>query len=117
MATRTEEYATMSREMLEKGQQALVQEDLVQASEKLWGAAAQMVESVAERRGWDHRGHRELFKAIGRIANESGDASFRDLFHVANSLHSNFYEHWMSTDFVELGLDRVEQLISKLEAL
>ena len=86
MSMRTEEYPTQSREFLYKGREALDQWDLVQASEKLWGAAAQMIKSVAERRGWQHGGHRELFRTVSRIAQDSGDGRLIDLFQFASNL-------------------------------
>ena len=116
MTTRAESYATASRDFLRKGREALEQGDLTQASEKLWGATAQMVKAVAEERGWAHGGHRELFQVVSRLAQDSADPTLRGLFHVANSLHSNFYENWMEGDMVAEGLDRVQELISKLEA-
>ena len=91
MTTRNEEYAAMSRKLLEDGRQALSQGDPVQASEKLWGAAAQMVKSVAESRGWPHHDHRELFRVVNRLAQETGDLELRRLFRLANSMHTNFY--------------------------
>ena len=52
-----EKYKSAGRELLEKARDELAQGDLRQASEKGWGAAAQMVKAVAERRGWRHDGH------------------------------------------------------------
>lgn len=117
MIDRTDEYASMSRELLEKAREALEEDDLVQASEKLWGAAAQMVKSVAERRGWPHGGHRELFLVISRITQETADPRFSALFREANSLHWNFYEYRMDRDNVEQGLVSVQELIDKLQRI
>ena len=114
MTTRTEEYAVMSQRLFEQGQEALEQEDLVQASEKLWGAAAQMVKSMAERRGWPHSSHRELFQVVNRLALETGDIELRRLFRLANSMHTNFYENWMTREDVEDSVGEVQELISKL---
>ena len=115
MIGRTEEYAAMSRELFEKGQEALRQGDLVRVSEKLWGAAAQMVKAVAERRGWPHSSHRELFQVVSRLAQEIGDPGLRNLFQVANSLHNNFYENWMTREYLEDGIGQVRELIGRLE--
>jgi hypothetical protein len=117
LTTRTEEYAAQSRELLEKGQEALSQGDLVQASEKLWGAAAQMVKSVAERRGWPHSSHRDLFRVVSQLAQETGDTRMRSLFQLADSLHTNFYENWMTREYIEDGVPQVQELISKLERI
>ena len=51
----TETYRTASRQLLAQGREELERGDTRQASEKGWGAAAQMVKDVAERRGWEHR--------------------------------------------------------------
>ncbi len=107
----------MSKEFLRKGREALVQGDLEQASEKLWGAAAQMVKAVAEKRGWSHHGHRDFFRVVSRLDQELGDPTLRDLFHVANSLHSNFYEHWMTRDYFESGLEKIQEFVAKLETV
>jgi hypothetical protein len=46
--TQREKYTSASREFLAKAQEALELDDLAQASEKGWGAAAQMVKAVTE---------------------------------------------------------------------
>ena len=60
MIDQAAEHVSISREMLAKAEEALAQDDLLQASEKGWGAAAHMVRAIAERRGWAHKGHSEL---------------------------------------------------------
>jgi hypothetical protein len=117
LTTRAEEYAALSREFLEKGREALEQGDLIQASEKLWGAAAQKVKAVAESRGWSHHGHRELFRVVSRLAQETGDTEIRNLFRLADSLHTNFYEHWMTQEYIEDSVGQIQELIERLEAV
>ena len=53
----TQKYHQQSRHLLTQALRELDQGDLVQASEKGWGAAAQMVKAIAEQRGWRHRAH------------------------------------------------------------
>ena len=117
MTTQAEEYTRTSRELLVKAEEALAQDDLLQASEKGWGAAAYIVKGIAQRRGWQHSGHRELFQAVNRLVQETGDRELRSLFNVADSLHSNFYENWRPREFVQDGLERVTEFIQKLEGL
>ena len=107
-------YAAKSREFIAQAVEELEKGDLVQASEKLWGAAAQMVKSVATRRGWEHGGHRQLFQVVNRLAQESEDPELRQLFQLANSFHSNFYENWMTREFVEQGVSQVQALVDAL---
>lgn len=90
--------------------------DVRQASEKGWGAAAQMVKSIAEERGWLHRGHELLFDAVSTLAQEAGDEDIDRLFELASALHINFYEDWYGVGRVERGLRDVETFLDKLEA-
>ena len=45
----------------------------MQASEKLWGAAAHAILAVAMERGWRHGSHRDFVVAVRQLAEESGD--------------------------------------------
>ena len=91
--------------------------DVRQASEKGWGAAAQIVKAIAEQRGWRHRGHAQLFEAVAVLAGESGDADIDRLFELASGLHTNFYEDWYGAGRVQRGLGDVETFLGKLEPL
>ncbi|MCH7606342.1 MAG: PaREP1 family protein [Chloroflexi bacterium] len=115
MTSAAEEQSATSREMLAKAGEALAANDLLQASEKGWGAAAHMVKGLAESRGWSHDGHRALYEAINRLAQETGDSQIRVLFSVASALHSNFYENWMPKEMVADDLVQVTELLRKLE--
>ena len=92
-----------------KAQAYLAENDLLQASEKGWGAAAQMVKAAAEMRGWPHKNHGHLFTTINRLVDETGDRDLAVLFHSAHSLHINFYEGWMPRRSVEVALSQVQK--------
>ena len=111
------QYRAASKELLAQAKQELAAGDARQASEKGWGAAAQMVKALAADRGWPYHAHPLLYQAAGRLARETGDRQISTLFHVANSLHGNFYENWFAPEVVEDGLRDVELLIDKLEPL
>ena len=110
-------YQTASRHLLAQAREELAAGDTRQASEKGWGAAAQMVKSVAEQRGWEHRNHAALFDVISRLVAETGDSEIRRLFRVANALHVNFYENWDNAENVAGDLVDVAQFLDKLEPL
>jgi hypothetical protein len=93
------------------------QKDLRQASEKLWGAAALVVKAVAEKRGWEHDGHADLFKVVNRLTKITRDPGLWSPFQVANSLHWNFYENQMTSEDIEKGREDVKKFIEKLEKL
>lgn len=113
----TETYSEAARHLLAQANAELTQGDVRQASEKGWGAAAQMVKAVAEQRGWEHRTHAGPFRVISDLATETNDDEIRNLFHVANSLHINFYENWNTADNVRSGLSDVGRLLEKLGSL
>ena len=110
-----ERYAAAGRELLTKAREALAQGDLRQASEKGWGAAAQVVKAVATRKGWLHQNHATLFEVVRQVTLETGDRRFQENFHIANSLHSNFYENWMLNEAIEVGLEQVGEFIQGME--
>ena len=112
-----EYYIRTSRRFLAQAQEESDRGDLLQASEKAWGAAAQAVKATAETRGWEHGTHARLFENVKRISHETSDPELFDLFHVANSLHQNFYEGWQADDFVQRGIQRVKVLVERLNAL
>ena len=117
MLESTNRYATASREYMGRAWQYLAEEDLSQASEKGWGAAAEMVKAIAEERGWQHDGHRLLYRIIDNLVAETGDIELSISFKVASDLHINFYENWYSPESVQVSVQRVQTLLDKLEPL
>ena len=114
MTTRAEYHADTADDFLVRARAYLAEGDLLQASEKGWGAAARMVKAVAETRGWRHRSHADLYRVVNRVAGELEDQQLRGLFLSANSLHENFYEGPMPLEFVAEALDEVEDIMGRL---
>ena len=110
-------YRRTSPELLLKGQQVLEEGDLLEASEKFWGAASHMVKAIAEQRGWRHRNHSALYQIVGQVATELGDEGLRDRLLEAGQFHTNFYENWLDSDTVRRGGERVRELVDILEQL
>ena len=115
MAAQT--YQTASRHLLAQACEELAAGDTRQASEKGWAAAAQIVKSVAARRGWEHRSHAALYRVIRRLADETRDEDIRRLFDVAGNLHVNFYENWNNAANVTDSLDDIAQFLDIMEPL
>ena len=113
----TPTYRTASRELMAQATEELAAGDSRQASEKAWGAAAQMVKAIAQDRGWRHDNHFLLFQTATWLAQETSDQEISDLFHVAASLHTNFYENWEPQESVASGIRAVTRLLDKLEPL
>lgn len=103
-------YMGEARGLLNRG-------DYVQASEKLWGAASQMLKAVAAKRGVELRSHGELHRFIAKLVEELGDPEIRRLWGMAGLLHQNFYEGWLPGEIVEGGAEDVEKLVERLRKL
>ena len=110
-------YQEAARQLLAQGFDELAQGDSRQASEKGWGATAQMIKAVASHRGWKHDSHAALYRVIDRLVKETGDDNIHLRFGMANALHQNFYENWGSSDYVAQGLADVQDLLDRLEPL
>ena len=111
------DYRATGHEFLARARTYLAADDLLQASEKGWGAVAQMVKASAEARGWRHRSHRDLYAVMAGLVEETSDEDIRTGFSVANELHANFYEGWLGREAVEADLAKVAELVEKLDAL
>jgi uncharacterized protein (UPF0332 family) len=112
-----EQYQVLSEKYLRDGKELLKEGDHVQASEKLWGAAALTVKMVAAKRGLKLEEHGGLWVFINLLAKESGDKDCNKFFGEANALHRNFYENEMEKESVEAILEDVDKLIIKLKAV
>ena len=110
-------YQDAARHLLAQGLAELAEGDSRQASEKGWGAAAQMIKAVAAARGWRHDNHASLYTVINRLVRETGDDDIRNRFGVASALHQNFYENWGDSEYVAGGLRDVLDLLDRLEPL
>ena len=114
-----EDYRQQARYFLSKSRQYLAEDDLHQASEKGWGAAAWMAKAVAERQGWQYRRHDEFFDVMYQAEQATGQREIGELKDIANTLHGYFYmrKMFLHTDDISRRLDRMEVLLDLLEPL
>ena len=113
----TQTYHQASQRFLAQARAELTADDLPQASEKAWGAVAQMLKAIADQHGWEHNRHRHYLRIVSRLRAQTGDGDIRRLFNTASALHENFYENAMETNDVADGLDDVEALLDKLRPM
>ena len=113
----TDNHLAVSRQFIQQADEELERGDYLQASEKAWGAAVRAVKCIATQRGWEHEGHKHLYRAIRLIVEETQDADIRRLFNTADSLHINFYEGWMDDVTVRDNIEDVKLLLGKLDAV
>ncbi len=85
--------AGISQELLTNARLELDAGDLLQASDKAWGAAAFAVKAVAEKRRWFNDADWKLEKAVGIISTELNDSAIRGNYQQSRNAHYNFYHH------------------------
>lgn len=113
----TEHYLALNGKYLAEAEALLKKGDYVQASEKFWGAAAEIVKAVAKERGVTLRAHRSISEFVSTLDEERPDLGLALLFHAANNLHTNFYEDWLDPKMVEKGAEAVRSFVIKMKQL
>ena len=114
----SDRYLKISRQCLLQAEEELfVQGDTMQASEKLWNAAAQALKSVAALRGWNHKSHSLLGDIAMQLRLELGRPELSRQFRILESAHNNFYEHRWAADEVEDRLNDARWFVSQLEEI
>jgi hypothetical protein len=112
-----EHYREIADHFFAEAQERLSRGDLIQASEKFWGAAAQMVKAVAAQREVELQSHGQLHRFVVDLSSQQNDSDMPQLFASANALHQNFYEHWLDIQTVQTYGQKVGELLEKLERL
>ena len=112
-----DQHTQTSQTFIQQAVIELADDDLLQSSEKTWGAAAHAIKSIAGRRGWQHDSHRLLFTAADRIARENSDPEIASLFRVASGAHKNFYRGSLYSLQVETNISKVEKLLAILDSI
>ena len=112
---RAEFHRDLAERFLREAEELLAKGDYVQASEKAWGAAAQIVKAVAAKKGKELKSHGDLWRFVLEVAGENDE--LRRLWHVANTLHQNFYEGWIPPEGVRRAVEDVKQFVRMMKKL
>ena len=114
---KVENYLKLNDKYLREGDALLKKGDYVQASEKFWGAAAEVIKAIAAKREVDIRSHGEMHRFITTLSKETEDREFLRYFSLAGALHQNFYENWLTPEMVVDHSRAVKSLVEKLKKL
>ena len=114
-----EDYRQQAGAFLERAQYYLAQDDLHQASEKGWGAAAWMAKAVAVAQGWEYTEHAQFGVVCRMAADLTGNDAFLDLSNAAYGLHRNYYtrKRFLSDRTISRNLEQMAELLNALEPL
>ncbi len=112
-----QEHLETARLFLDQADQEFADGDMLQGSEKLWGAASQAIMAIAQERGWEFHDHRSMKRAANRLADEHGDANFSLAFGIAEKFHANFYHKFMQDYEYDSDRAGVRHFVERLLAL
>lgn len=114
----TQEHAQTAQEFLDVADEEFADGDMLQGSEKMWGAAAHAVMAVAQQRDWPFGSHGALRIAVRRLSGELDDPFLIAGFVAAEKFHANFYHDFMEHDAdFELSKDVIRQFVGRMLGL
>ena len=111
--------ARIARKFLDDADREFAAGDLLQASEKLWGAVSHALKAYCRQRGWRHAKYAHRRDARYRDAAQSLSAELDDptifaYFKIAQSCHANFYNDWMYEEDVDSSRAYIRELVEKI---
>ena len=117
--TAVEDYRQQSRAFFERARSYLSEDDLHQASEKGWGAAAWMAKAVAVAQVWEYSEHAQFGVVCRNVADLTGNERLLDLSNAAYGLHRNYYttKRFLSVRTIDCDLEQIAELLDALEPL
>ena len=107
------EHAQTALEFLEASDREFAAGDILQGSEKLWGAFSLAMTAISQDRGWDYGTHRKTITAGQRLADELNDANLQAGVWAARGFHMNFYNGSMEGYEMELGRPIVRAFVER----
>ena len=112
-----QDHVQQARVFLDAADAEIEALDAMQGSEKLWGAATQVVIAAAQQRAWPYGSYCEMRNAVRRLGEEYGEPSLRDWFQGAELCHVNFYHGVMDDDALDFARQRVHQFVTRMQEL
>ena len=113
----TQEHAQAAKEFLDEADREFAEGDVLQASEKMWGAASHAIMAVALQRGQPCGTHRLMINAAREVADELDDVWLQAGISVAQQFHANFYHGFMETEDLKPNAEIVRGFVGRMLAL
>ena len=113
----THGHSQTARDFLEASDREFAAGDHLQASEKLWGAAAHALMAAMQERSRSGTTHRALSFSAQRLAREYDDPSIGYGFSLAEKFHRNFCHDFMEEFEMDADRPRVREFVERVLAL
>ena len=114
---RAQRYAELNSKYIADADNLLAAKDYSQASEKYWGAAAEITKAYGAEEGKVLRIHGELRNYVRKLSSKHPDLELMTLFVDAEALHANFYENELAPEGVEKYSKSVKTYVSRMKKL
>ena len=117
----TATYRAAAHHLLQQTNTEFHQGDLRQASEKAWGAAAQITKAYAQNLTpptyhRSYRSHRSLKDIARDLFANTNNQDFLILFNSIEQLHINFYENNRTAAAVQAGIEDAVEYVTLVDA-
>ncbi len=116
-ASSPERYEEISRHLLEQAKEELGKGDVLQASDKVWGATAHAIKAVCQRMGWNHHAHNHLSAAVSYISAELERNDLLNAFGFLEAMHANYYEHQKEAYDVRVQINNADFFTREMAVL
>lgn len=111
-----EDRVQISRRLIQQARHELDRGDRLQATEKIWGALAQMLKAHGQQRGWVNLGsHRTVGHIARQLHIEYDNIDVASAYIAADNGHRNFYDNEMSPPEIEGIIAIVDKVLPELE--
>ena len=108
----TEKHTRLAHQLMDDAKREIATGDLVQGSEKLWGATSQALKAYCASRGLPHSKYAHRRHALFEMADRLNNPFIRTAFGVAESCHANFYNDWMEQEHLDSYAPDIEELVT-----
>ncbi len=112
-----DEHIQTAQDFLVKSDGYFAEGDVLQGSEKLWGAASHAVMALAQQRGWQYGNHYALRQVALRLADELEDERISLGLGVAEKFHANFYHDFMEDSELDMNRTLAKRFVARMLAL
>ena len=112
--TQTEKHTRLAEKLMDEAGREIADGDLVQGSEKLWGAASQALKAYCASHRMPHGKYAQRRHAALELADQREDEAIRLAFKLAESCHANFYNDWMEQEDLDSHLPDIRAFVEKV---
>ena len=112
--TPAEKHTRLAAKLMDDAGREIAAGELVQGSEKLWGAASQAMKAYCASHSKPHGKYAQRRHAALELAEERGDDSIRLAFKLAESCHANFYNDWMEQEDLDSHVSDIRSFVEKI---